>query len=115
MSISYAQIIKASRTILETVGYHTTEARRERRFITAYQVWKDLKRENHPICKELIEECGGDFVGEGAGSNVGPAQKIAQALGNSAKIETQYLDTRCITFSNIKPSGEDCGLFRLRS
>ena len=115
MSISHEQIIEACRPILEAVEFHVTEARRERRFITAYQVWALLKEQRHPICEELIDECGGDFVGEGAGSNVGPAQKIAQALGNSTEIETQYLDTRYIEFNGIKPSGSDCGLFRLRT
>jgi len=115
MSISHEQINEACRPILEAVGFHITETRYERRFITAYQIWFELQRQIHPICQELIDECGGDFVGEGAGSNVGPAQKVAQALGNSAEIETQYLDTRYINFSSVKPSGEDCGLFRLRS
>jgi len=115
MSIPHETIVEACRPILEEVRFHVTETRRERRFITAYQVWALLKEQRHPTCEELIAECGGDFVGKGAGSNVGPAQKIGQALGNSAEIETQYLDTRYITFGDVKPSGEDCGLFRLRS
>ncbi|HUS71544.1 MAG TPA: hypothetical protein VMY06_00650 [Sedimentisphaerales bacterium] len=115
MTISHEQIIEACRPILEAVEFHVTEVRRERRFITAYQIWLGLQREVHPICDELIDACKGNFVGKDAGSNIGPAQKIAQALGNSAEIETQYLDTKYVSFDGIKPSGSDCGLFRLRS
>ncbi len=113
--ISHEQIIEACRPILEAVGFHITETRRERRFITAYQIWPELKQQSNPICQELINECGGDFVGKDAGSKIGPAQKIAQALGHCADIETQYLDTRWIQFDGVIPSGVDCGLFRLKS
>lgn len=115
MSISYEQIIEACRPVLESVGFHETGSRRERRFIAAYQVWPELKSQQNPICQGLIAECGGDFVGKDAGSNVGPAQKIAQALGHCADIETQYLDTRWVQFDGRNPSGSDCGLFRLKS
>lgn len=115
MSISHERIIEECRPILEEVQMHNTKKRRGRRFITAYQVWDVLKEQDRSICEELIAECGGDFVGKEAGSNVGPAQKIAQAIGNSPEIETQYLDTRYVRFNGIKPSGPDCGLFRLRS
>ncbi|OHB85600.1 MAG: hypothetical protein A2Z38_07320 [Planctomycetes bacterium RBG_19FT_COMBO_48_8] len=115
MTVSHEQIIEACRPILEIVGFHVTQNRNERRFITAYQIWFELRRQGEPICQELINECKGEYVGKGAGSNVGPAQKIAQALGNSRYIETQYLDTRFIKFNDLEPSGEDCGLFRLKS
>ncbi len=75
---------------------------------------RQLKENRHPICTDLIAECGGDFVGKGAGSYVGPAQKIAQALGHDPEIETQYLDTKYVVISGSEPSGEDCGLFRLK-
>ena len=115
MTISHEQIIESCRPIIEAVEFHLTEVRRERRFITAYQIWLGLQREVDPICDQLIDSCKGNFVGKDAGSNIGPAQKIAQALGNSAEIETQYLDTKYVNFDGIKPSGADCGLFRLRS
>lgn len=115
MSIPHETIIEACRPILEAVELHVTEVRRERRFITAYQIWLGLQREVHPICDELIDACKGNYVGKDAGSKVGPAQKIAQALGNSRHIETQYLDTRFVKFNDVEPSGEDCGLFRLKS
>ena len=115
MSISHETIVKACRPILEAVGFHVTETRQERRFITAYQIWDKLKKENHPICRELIDDCGGDYVGKDAGSNVGPAQKIAQALGRCSDVETQYLDTKYVKFNDTEPTGEDCGLFRLKS
>lgn len=115
MSIQHETIFEECRPILETVEFHVTEIRRERRFITAYQIWFELQREINPICDELIDACKGNFVGKDAGSNIGPAQKIAQSLGNSAEIETQYFDTKYVSFDGIKPAGPDCGLFRLRS
>jgi hypothetical protein len=115
MTVSHERIIEACRPILEEVGFHDAKTRHPRRFITAYQIWLELKRTQDPICNELIDACQGEFVGEGAGSNVGEAQKIAQALGNCPDIETQYIVTKYLHFNGINPSdGEDCGLFRLR-
>ena len=115
MSISHERIVEAYRPLLEGIGFHDAKTRHPRRFITAYQLWLELKRRRDPICNELIDACKGEFVGENAGSNVGPAQKIAQAIGNCQDFETQYIDTQYLHFNGITPSdGEDCGLFRLR-
>jgi hypothetical protein len=115
MSISHERIIEACKPILEEVGFHDAKTRHPRRFITAYQIWLELKRAQDHICNELIEACKGEYVGKNAGSNIGPAQKIAQALGNSPDIETQYITTKYLHFDEIRASdGDDCGLFRLK-
>jgi len=111
--MTHREIVQACRPILEAVEHHVTGTLSERRFMTAYQIWLLLRRGDSPICQRLIDECGGEFVGKHAGSNVGPAQKVAQALGNSREIDTRYLDNRRIHFDGIEPSGPDCGLFRL--
>jgi hypothetical protein len=115
MSVSHKRIVEACRPILEEVGFHDAKTRHPRRFITAYQIWLELKRKKNPICSELIDACKGEFVGKGAGSNVGEAQKIAQALGNCSDVETEYIVTKHLHFNGIPASdGEDCGLFRLK-
>ena len=112
--MTHREIVQGCRPILEAVEFHLTETVRERRFITAYQIWLLLRSGGSPICQPLIDECGGEFVGKHAGSKVGPAQKIAQALGSSSEIDTKYLENRSIGFDGIEPSGPDCGLFRLK-
>ena len=106
------QIYEASRSILIEIGCHEAQSRQEQRFITAYQIWSELKKQDPPICKVLIAECGGDYVGKGAGSHVGPAQKIAQVLGNSPDIETQYILTQDLLIDGKGTTGKDCGIFR---
>jgi hypothetical protein len=113
--VSHKQIVEACWPVLEEVGFHVTQTATQRRFVTAYQIWFRLRERKAPICQVLIDECRGEFVGKDAGSNVGPAQKIAQALGNGADIETQYLDTRGVYFESIEPAGSDCGIFRIKS
>ncbi len=120
MSISHSEIITECMPILRNIEFHDTSERHERRFITAYQIWFQLKKDNNPIRDNLIEKCGGEYVGKNAGSHAGPVKEIATALGRSPDIETQYLDTRFLWFKDpilneyIEPSGADCGLFRLR-
>jgi len=112
MLISDLQIIEACRVILAAVEHHQTE-RRERRFLNAYQIWLLLESGNLMFCQQL-EQVYGFAKGKGGGNNVGPIQRIAQALGRCSDVETQYMDTRYIMVGELKPSGEDCGLFRLR-
>ena len=115
MSVSHERIIEACRPTLEKVGFHDAKTWHPRQFITAYQIWLELKRTRDPICNELIDACKGEYVGKDAGSNVGPAQKIAQALGNCSDVETEYIVTKHLYFNGITPSDEkDCGLFRLK-
>jgi hypothetical protein len=114
MSISHEEIYKACLPVLENVGYHDTSERHERRFITAYQTYECLRKVNFDFCQVLIEACGGEFLGKNAGSNIGPAQKIAQSLGRNTNIETQYLDTISMAIADNTPAGDDCGIFRLR-
>jgi len=116
MTVTNNEIVEACLSILEQVRVHP-HGTNERCFLTAYQIWLLLVEENEPICDRLIEEYG-PAVGEGGGDYVGPAQRIAQALGRSNRIETQYLDTRKIVFRDEEmfgASGDDCGLFRLRA
>ena len=114
MSLTQKEIVAACKPLLENVHVHETQRSRKRCWITAYQLWVLLKAMLHPICDKLIDDCGGDYVGEGAGSNVGPAQKIGQALGNDPDIETEYLNTRYFMIDGNKPSDQDCGLFRIK-
>lgn len=114
MTIPNTQIVDACTPLLRSVADHRPQ---ERRFLTAYQIWLLLLQDNHPICQLLIEHYG-SAVGKHGGEHVGPAQRIAQALGNSAQIDTCYLDTRKVLFcvsdnDNFEASGPDCGLFRL--
>ncbi len=112
--MTHREIVQACKPILETVEFHVTDTVKEQRFMTAYQIWLLLRRGDNPICQRLIDDCGGEFVGKHAGSHVGPAQKIAQALGNSQEIDKVYLDNSGIRFGGIEPAGPDCGLFRLK-
>lgn len=115
MAVSDNEIVEACLPILEQVRIHPHRTN-ERCFLTAYQIWLLLVEEIAQICARLIEEYG-TAVGEGGGEHVGPAQRIAQALGREDRIETQYLDTRKIVFQGeemFRASGDDCGLFRLR-
>jgi len=119
MAITYEHIVERCLTVLENVGFHITSERRERRFLTGYQIYTILEREENPLCQELIEEANGDFRGKGAhhhdGKYDGQVKRIAQALGGNPKIETQYIDTRFLQAGEHIPAGEDCGIFRLRN
>lgn len=114
MSIPNKPIVEACGNILNKVKFHRG---RERRFLTAYQIWLLLLKEKNPICQILIDNYG-TAVGKYGGKHVGPAQRIAKALGNSSEIETNYLDTRRILFdasdNTFGAGGSDCGLFRIR-
>lgn len=115
MTIPNTQIVDACMPLLESVADHRQQ---ERRFLTAYQIWLLLLQNNHPIC-QMLRDHYGNAVGRYGGEHVGPAQRIAQALGKSAQIETRYFDTRKVLFrdsggDSFEPSGSDCGLFRLR-
>jgi hypothetical protein len=123
MSVSHKRIVEACRPILENAGFHDAQTRHPRRFITGYQIWHILKENNDSIYPELESEYG-TAQGKGGGSTDGakrngdivdgPVKRIGQALGNCSGIETQYLDTRHLQFNGIKPTGKDCGLFRLK-
>ena len=111
------EIVSACIEFLRTVRRHTS-GNHERPFITAYQIWFLLKERQHLICQD-IERVYGTALGKHGGKNKGPAQGIAKALGRAKDIETRYLDTRRVIFRNsifgdVKPSGQGCGLFRLR-
>ena len=115
MSVRNTDIVEACCSVLQNVLIHRSQ---ERCFLTAYQIWILLREQNHPICEQLVNNYG-TAVGRHGGLNVGPAQRIAQALVRSQRIETHYLDNRRIHFSPIRrryfaPSGQDCGIFRLR-
>ncbi len=112
MSITNERIVESCIGLLEAVHRHP-HGTNERPFLTAYQMWILLQERGNPICQALESEYG-TAVGRGGGENVGPAQRIADALGHSSRIETHYLDTRRINFGQIPPSGPDCGLFRIR-
>lgn len=114
MSIKFEEIYQACLPVLESVGYHDTLERHERRFLNCYQIYQLLKRTNPDFCQDLIDSCGGEYLGKNAGSNIGPAQKIAQALGRNQNIETQYHDTRYMAIAGNDATGEDCGVFRLK-
>ena len=112
MSVSDQQIIAACSPILESVAYHPENAG-ERIFLNAYQLWLMLEQVNPDICREL-EHSYGTAKGKGGGHSVGPIQRIAQALGRCADVETRYMSTKYITVSEFEPSGyPDCGIFRL--
>ena len=114
--VSDNEIVEGCLRILNQVRVHPHNIS-ERCFLTAYQIWLLLVGEQNPLCDILVNEYG-SAVGKGGGDNVGPAQRIAQALGRSSLIETHYLDTREIAFHGeeiFNASGEDCGLFRLRN
>jgi hypothetical protein len=113
MSITNERIVESCIGLLEAVQRHP-HGINERPFLTAYQILILLREAGNQICQELEHEYG-PAVGKGGGENVGRAQRIAQALGHSNRIETHYLDTRRITFAGIEPSGwPDCGIFRMK-
>jgi hypothetical protein len=91
--------------------------KRERVFVTAYQIWVLLQEEGNPIC-QILESKYGKAVGKRGGTNVGPAQRIGVALERSDQIETRHLDMRRIkvldTGKDIQPSESSCCIFRLR-
>jgi len=114
MAITHEEINEACLPVLENVGYHDTSDRHERRFLNAFQIYELLRTANSDFCNILIDACDGEYIGKDAGSNVGPVQKIAQALGRNSNIETQYIDIRDMAIAGNLPTGEDCGIFRLR-
>jgi len=118
MAIPHNDIFDKCKPILEAVGYHITKNKNERRFITAYQVWDLLQKQNKTFSQQLKDECRVEKTGKNAGDTDNPVQRISQALGrrpeNIKEIETRYLDTRFLAISEIIPGGKDCGLFRLR-
>lgn len=117
MAFSHERIFEACRPTLESVGFHITAERQERRFLTAYQIYEILVQEGNPLCQELINEVNGDRRGKGGGAHQhdGQVKRIAQALRGHPEVETQYLDTRFLRIGELTPSGEDCGIFRLRN
>jgi len=119
MAITHEHIVNECWHVLENVGFHSTSERNERRFLTGYQIYAILEQEGNPLCQELIKECKGNFQGKGAhnhdGQYDGQVKRIAQALGRNPKIETQYIDTSFLQIGEHTPSGEDCGIFRLRN
>lgn len=115
MKVTHEEIYQACLPVLEKVGYHDTSERHERRFLNSYQIYELLTKINLVFCQVLIKACRGEFLGKNAGSNIGPAQKIGQALGRNQNIETQYIDVRSMAIAGNEATGEDCGIFRLRS
>jgi hypothetical protein len=91
--------------------------KRERVFVTAYQIWVLLQEEGNPIC-QILESKYGKAVGKRGGTNVGPAQRIGVALERSDRIETRHLDMRRLRIvdppEDIEPSESSCCIFRLR-
>lgn len=101
--VTFDEIIDACLSLLAREAY-----------LTAYQIWEELQLQNHPICERLIDACNGNYVGKNAGSHVGPAQKIAQALGRGAnRVQVDYIYTAHIAIGSYQPSGKKCGIFRL--
>lgn len=118
MSISHEKIFEGCRPILESVGFHNTSARHERRFLTGYQVYELLEEEGNLLCQELNDAVKGDYRGKGGGDHQrdGQVKRIAQALGGHPEVQTEYISTRHLRIDDIEPSSkEDCGIFRLRN
>ncbi len=114
MSVAKQEIVKACMGLLSRVEMRKRRGgKHERVFLTAYQIWILLREEGNPICQTLENEYG-TAVGKGGGENVGPAQRIGVALESSDRIETYHLDVRRLSLPGIKPSGQSCGLFRIR-
>ena len=114
MSVTKEEIVKACMGLLSSVEMRKRRGgKRERVFLTAYQIWILLREEGNPICQTLETEYG-TAVGKGGGENVGPAQRIGVALESSAQIETYHLDVRRLSLPDIQPSGSSCGLFRIK-
>jgi len=101
--VTFDEIIDACLPVLDCEAY-----------LTCYQIWEELQLQNHPICERLIDACNGNYVGRKAGSPVGPAQKIAQALGTgSNRVQVEYMDTAHVSIGSYQPAGKKCGIFRL--
>ena len=113
MSITHEEIVQSCMELLSSVELRKRRGgKRERVFLTAYQIWILLREEGNPICQALEDEYG-TAVGKGGGENVGPAQRIGVALESSDQIETYHLDVRRLSLPGIQPSGSSCGLFRI--
>lgn len=81
-------------------------------YMTAYQIFEELP---DAVKNQLLAQYGNS--GKNANS-YGSSTYIANIAVKSNRIETAYLDCRNIQISinnsNIEPSGNTCGLFRLR-
>ena len=114
MSVTHEEIVQSCMRLLSRVEMRKRRGgKRERVFLTAYQIWILLQEKGNPICQTLDNEYG-TAVGKGGGKNVGPAQRIGAALEGSDRIETYHLDVRHLSLPGIQPSGISCGLFRAR-
>lgn len=114
MSVTKDEIVQACTGLLSRVERRKRRGgKRERVFLTAYQIWILLQEKGNPICQALEQEYG-TAVGKGGGDHVGPAQRIGVALESSDRIETYHLDVRRLSLPGIQPSGSSCGLFRVR-
>jgi len=114
MSITEKEIVQSCMRVLSKVRKRKRRGgNHERLFLTAYQIWLLLQKEQDPIC-EVLEQKYGRAVGKGGGAYVGPAQRIGVALGASDEIETYHLDVRELSLPGITPSGTSCGLYRMR-
>jgi len=114
MSVTHEEIVQSCMVLLSSVEVRKRRGgKRERVFLSAYQIWILLQEQGNPICQVLENEYG-TAVGKGGGENVGPAQRIGVALESSDRIETYHLDVRRLSLPGIQPSGSSCGLFRVR-
>jgi hypothetical protein len=118
MSVTHEEIVQACMELLGSVEMRKRRGgKRERVFVTAYQIWVLLQKEGNSIC-QILESKYGKAVGRHGGVNVGPAQRIGAALERSDRIETWHLDMRRIkvldTGKDIQPSESSCCIFRLR-
>ena len=118
MLITNDDVFKLCLPVLTKVKNHKAKTRAKRRFITAYQIWELMDF----ISKhELENKIGSKAVGKKGGDYEGPVKRIAMALGRHPLVDTEYIDTRRLLFSEKRntriyspSSGEDCGLFRLK-
>ena len=116
MNISNKEIVQACIPILEKAREKKTK---EKCFLTSYQIWMTLRKQNAEI-RARIEESEGKALGKKGGSYKGPAKRIGNALCRSYnKIETKYFDTSYLIFSQkgekeFKASGRTCGIFRIK-
>jgi hypothetical protein len=114
MSITKEEIVNACMGLLSGVEMRKRRGgKRERVFLTAYQIWILLNEKKNPICQAL-EKKYGTAVGKGGGEYKGPAQRIGGALESSDLIETYHLDIRHLSLPGIQPSRPSCCLFRIR-
>lgn len=112
MSVPNGEIVEACMPLLVRVARRKRRGgKRERVYLTAYQIWFLLEEQDNRICEALRSY--GTAVGKGGGKNVGPAQRIAAALEQSDRIETYGFDTRRISVSGKKPA-PTCNIFRLK-